>query len=151
VTAETIDHTTLTRLAEAGAVSSAHVVGQPGGWGILFKYGKTERALAAQRSQQVRVFRKLETLVGYLKELGIPRVDVDAAGYSPEGENVQKRPDCSAAMKQTHASAAYDRWLKAEVQAALDDPREPISHEEAEKHFAAKREALRKRAAENKS
>lgn len=67
MTTETIDHTTFTKLAEAGAVRSAHIVGQPGGWGILVKYGMTERALAAQRSQQVRIFRKFETLVGYLK------------------------------------------------------------------------------------
>lgn len=65
--AETIDHTTLTKLAEAGAVRSAHVVGQEGGWSILVKYGITERVLAAQRSHQVRIFRKLETLVNYLK------------------------------------------------------------------------------------
>jgi len=38
----------------------------------------TERALAAQRSHQVRIFRKLETLVEYLKGVGIPRFDVDA-------------------------------------------------------------------------
>src|ERR1035437_7036497 len=80
---ETIDHTTLTKLAEAGVVRSAHVIGQAGGWGILVKYGMTERALAAQRSHQVRVFRKLETLVAYLKGVGIPRFDVDSVNYDP--------------------------------------------------------------------
>ena len=78
---ETIDHTTLTKLAEAGVVRSAHVVGQEGGWGILVQYGMTERALAAQRSHQVRIFRKFETLVNYLKGVGIARFDVDAANY----------------------------------------------------------------------
>src|SRR5581483_9271752 len=102
---ETIDHTTLTKLAEAGLVRSAHVIGQAGGWGIMVKYGMTERALAAQRSQQVRIFRKFETLVGYLKEIGIPRFDVDAEEYSPEGGSAAKRPDRAAAMKEAHASA----------------------------------------------
>ena len=50
---DTIDHTTLSRLAEAGAVRSAHIIGQKGGWGVLVKYGMTERVLAAQRSHQV--------------------------------------------------------------------------------------------------
>lgn len=149
--AETIDHTTLTKLAEAGVVRSAHVVGQPGGWGVMVKYGMAERALAAQRSHQVRIFRKLETLVEYLKGVGIPRFDIDAVGYSPEGGSTQKRPDRAAAMKQAHASAAYDRWFREEVQAALDDPRERVSNEEVEKRFAGKREALRKRIAASQS
>ena len=81
MTAETIDHTTLIKLAEAGVVRSAHVIGRDGGWGILVRYGMTERLLAAQRSQQVRIFRKLETLVEYLKGVGIPRFEVDAENY----------------------------------------------------------------------
>ena len=45
--AETIDHGTLSRLVEAGAVRGAHIVGQSGGWVVLVKYGMTERPLAA--------------------------------------------------------------------------------------------------------
>jgi hypothetical protein len=148
---ETIDHTTLTKLAEAGVVRSAHVVGQAGGWGILVKYGMTERALASQRSHQIRIFRKLETLVEYLKGVGIPRFDVDAVNYDPEGEHAYKRPDRAEAMKQAHQAAAYDKWLKAEIQAALDDPRSSIPNEEVKKHFADRREALRKRIAAKQS
>ena len=96
---ETIDHTTLTKLAEAGVLHSAHVVGQEGGWGVLVKYGMTERALAAQRSHQVRIFRKLETLVDYLKGVGIPRFYVDAVNYDPDSATAQKRPDRAVAMK----------------------------------------------------
>lgn len=40
---------------------------------------------------------------------------------------------------------AYDAWFRAKVQEALDDPRPPLSHEEVEAHFAARRAAaLRK-------
>jgi hypothetical protein len=46
---DTIDHVTLERLAEAGAVRGANIVGQSGGWGVVIQYGKTERALAAER------------------------------------------------------------------------------------------------------
>ena len=134
---ETIDHTTLTKLAEAGVVRSAHVVGQDGGWGILVKYGMTERALAAQRSHQVRIFRKLETLVEYLKGVGIPRFDVDAVNYDPHSTTTTKRPDRAAAMKDAHAAAAYTKWLKAEVQEALDDTSSTIPHDEAMRQVRA--------------
>jgi len=132
---ETIDHATLTKLADAGVVRSAHVVGQDGGWGILVKYGTTERALAAQRSRQIRIFRKLETLVEYLKGVGIPRFDVDAANYKPD--NSARRPDRAAAMKDAHAAAAYTKWLKAEVQEAIDDTTPTVPHDEAMRQIRA--------------
>ena len=129
MTTETIDHTTLSRLAEAGAVRSAHIVGQDGGWGILVKYGMTERALAAQRSHQVRIFRKLETLVSYLKGVGIAHFEVDAANYDPKSLKVTRtRPDRSEAMKSAHKVVAYDKWLKAEIQEAIDDTSPLIPH-----------------------
>lgn len=137
MTTETIDHTTLTKLAEAGVVRSAHVVGQAGGWGILVRYGMTERALAAQRSHQVRIFRKLETLVDYLKGIGIPRFDVDAVNYDPDSVTVHKRPDRAAAMKSAHEAAAYTKWLKAEVQEAIDDTSPTVPHDEAMRQVRA--------------
>ena len=137
MTTETIDHTTLSKLAEAGVVRSAHVVGQAGGWGVLVKYGMTERALAAQRSHQVRIFRKLETLVEYLKGVGIPRFDVDAVNYDSEGGDTYKRPDRAEAMKKAHEAAAYDKWLKAEIQEAIDDTSPTIPHDEAMRQIRA--------------
>ena len=59
---ETITHPTLVQLVAAGAVRVVVAVGQPGGWTLLVRYGLAERALAAQRSKQLRVFRKLDTL-----------------------------------------------------------------------------------------
>lgn len=135
--AETIDHSTLSKLAEAGAVRSAHVVGRDGGWGIVVRYGTTERALAAQRSQQVRIFRKLETLVDYLKDIGISRFEVDSENYDPHGSTERKRPDRAAAMKDAHEAAAYVKWLKAEIQQAIDDPGPTVPHDEAMRQIRA--------------
>jgi hypothetical protein len=134
---ETIDHATLTKLAEAGVVRSAHVVGQDGGWGIVVKYGTTERALAAQRSHQLRIFRKLDTLADYLKGVGIPRFDVDAENYDPDSVAVTRRPDRAAAMKDAHAAAAYTTWLKAQVQEAIDDTSPTVPHDEAMRQVRA--------------
>lgn len=143
MTTETIDHATLAKLAEAGLVRGVRVVGQPGGWGVLVRYGKTERALAAQRSQQARLFRKLETLVGYLKGVGIARFDVDAVKWDTVGPTARKRPDTSAAMKNAHEAAAYDKWLKAEVQEAMDDTSLTIPHDEVARNVRAAIEAVR--------
>lgn len=144
MTAETIDHGTLSRLVEAGAVKRAHIVGQSGGWAVMVKYGMTERALAAQRTRQVRLFRRFETLVSYLKGIGIARYDVDAADFDPQTTR-PARPDRSEALKRAHEAVAHDTWFREQVQASMDDPRPSVSHEVVEAKFAAKREALRKR------
>ena len=78
---DTITHPTLVQLVAAGAVRVVIAVGQPGGWSLLVRYGLAERALAAQRSKQVRVFRKLDTLQAYLEEIGVRRCEVDAANF----------------------------------------------------------------------
>jgi hypothetical protein len=127
---QTIDHTTLSHLADAGMLSSTHAVGSAGGWGIIVKYGATESALAAQRSQNVRVFRKLETLVQYLKSLGIAQFEVDAANFDVGVKTAAKRPDRALALKSAHEAAAYTKWLKSEIQDAIDDPSPMILHED---------------------
>ena len=66
---ETTTHPTLVQLVAAGAIRVVVAVGQPGGWSLLVRYGLAERALAAQRSKQLRVFRKLDTLQAYLQQL----------------------------------------------------------------------------------
>jgi len=52
--------------------------------GDISAYGMTERVLAVQRSHQMRLFRKLDTLVLYLQGIGIPHFEVDAAQYAPQ-------------------------------------------------------------------
>lgn len=149
MSAETIDHPTLARLAQAQAVRAAHVIGQPGGWSIIVKYGMTERLVSATRSREVRVFKKLETLVGYLKELGVSSFDVNAADYDPAGGKTVARPDRSAALKRAHAAAAHDEWFRAEVDAAIKEADDPntvwVSNEDAKAEWAKKRAELVKR------
>jgi hypothetical protein len=143
---ETIDQKTLLQLVEAGAVRAAHVVGHGNGWTITAKYGLTERFLSAKRGD-VRVFRKLETLVSFLRELGISRFDVDAADYDPQAGGGPTRPDRSAALKEAHAARAYDKWFREQVQESLDDPRPNVPHTQVQQEMAKKKAALRKRIA----
>ncbi|KVN06292.1 MULTISPECIES: hypothetical protein [unclassified Burkholderia] len=142
---ETIDQKTLTQLVEAGAVRAAHVVGHGNGWTIAARYGLTERFLSAKRGD-VRVFRKLETLVSFLRDMGISRFDVDAAGFDPAAGG-PTRPDRSAALKEAHAARAYDKWFREQVQQAMDDPRPRIPHAEVQQRMEAKKAALRKQLA----
>ncbi len=40
-------------------------------------------------------------------------------------------------------SASYDAWFRAQVQAAIDDPRASIPHEEVKARFDERKKALR--------
>lgn len=142
---EMIDHAVLTRLIDAGVVSGASVIAKQGGWTIMIKYGASEAVLMAQRSGKVRVFKRFETLAGYLKDFGINRFEVDITEYDPASGVGVARPDRSEALKRAHEAAAYDAWFIGQVQASLDDPRPAIPHEEVEAYFAKRREELLKR------
>lgn len=149
--AATIDHHTLARLVEADAVRGTHVVAKPGGWGVIVQYGATESSLAATRSKETRVFKRLETLVGYLKDIGISRFDVDAADFDETAVKTYSRPDTSATLKQAHAALAHDRWFREQVEQALKqagDPSTPwLSNEAAMAEGAKRRAAWRARGA----
>ncbi|MFP3543501.1 hypothetical protein SB748_08465 [Rhizobium sp. SIMBA_035] len=133
-----IDHATLSRLAEAGAIDKTLVVGQLGGWSIVVRYGKSEHSLAAQRSRQVRLFKRMETLVSYLKDVGISQFEVDAADYAAESS---KRPDRADALKRAHEAAEHDRWFREQVGIGLREADDPntvwISNEDANKEMDA--------------
>lgn len=142
---ETIDHVTLSRLAEANVINGASIIGQPGGWGVVIKYGVTERALAAKRGS-VRIFRKFETLVSYLKGIGVARYQVDATGFDPASLKTTHRGTvASGRMKAAHEAAAYDKWFREQVQETLDDPRPSLPDAAVKKHFAARRKELKRR------
>lgn len=140
-TTDTIDHVTLQHLVEAGAVHGAEVIGQPGGWGIIVKYGMTERALAARRGA-IRVFGRFETLVNYLKGLGISQFNVNASNYDPADKKA--RPDAAARMKRTFDAAEHDKWFREQVQEGIrqaDDPSTVWIADAEVKVMSAKRRA----------
>lgn len=150
-TSNTIDHSTLSHLVDAGAVRAAHAVGQAGGWAVVVKCGTKESALAATKSKQVRLFKKLDKLVEYLMGLGISHFDVDTGNYDPGSLKTYTRPDRSAALKQAHEAAAYDTWFRSKVQESLDDPRPAISHEQVKAEWEAERAELLARAGKGRA
>lgn len=153
--ASTIDHNTLARLVEADAVRGTHIVGKPGGWGVIVRYGAMESPLAATRSKEARVFKRLETLVGYLKDIGIDRFDVDAADFDSTNVKTYSRPDTSATLKQAHAALVHDRWFREQVAQAVKEADDPatqwVSNETAMSESAKRRAAWRARGASVKA
>jgi hypothetical protein len=144
-TANTIDHVTLERLVEAGAVRGADVIGHAGGWGVVVKYGMTERALAARRGA-VRSFRKFETLVSYLRDVGIVEYKVNAADYDPEAlKTTRVRPDSSERMRSAFEAKAHADWMTQKVAESLADPAPNVAHDQVMVDAQAVIDAKRKK------
>ncbi len=147
-TAETIDHATLEHLAGAGAIRGASVVGQPGGWGVVFQYGTTERTLAVKRGQ-VRIFKKFDTLAVYLRKIGIETFKTDTKQFDPTVTHV-KRADTSERMRKAHEAAAHDAWFRAQVEHGLQEADDPntqwVSNETVKATSAKRRTAWAKKA-----
>ena len=145
ITANTIDHVTLERLVEAGAVRGADVIGHAGGWGIVVKYGMTERALAARRGA-VRTFRKFETLVSYLKGVGISQFQVNAADFDAAALKTSRvRPDSAQRMRSAFEASAHTEWVQHKAAQSLADTRPNVSHELAMSSVQAVIDAKRKK------
>jgi hypothetical protein len=145
--ADTIDHTTLSRLVEAGAVRGADVIGHGGGWGVVVKYGKTQRALAARRGA-VRTFRKFETLVSYLKSIGICQYNVNATDFDPQAlKSSRVRPDASERMRSAFEAKAHTDWVREKVAESLADPRPNMAHRQVMDEVQALIDAKRKQRA----
>lgn len=145
---QTIDHTTLTKLVEAGAVRAASVVGQSAGWGVLVRYGRIDCPLAARRGGG-RKIRKLDTVMDYLKALGISRFDVDAANFDAQAiKTTRTRPDSSTTMSRVHEAAAHDAWFREQVKLGVSalDAGQILSEAQHAAHRAKRRAALTKRA-----
>lgn len=151
----TIDHHTLARLVQDSAVHATHVVATPGGWAVIVQYDGIESALAATRSKQIRVFKRLETLIGYLKGVGISRFDVDANYFDTAAAKPPSRPDNSASLKQAHAALAHDRWFRDKVEQALkeadDLAAQWVSNETAMAEAAKRRAVWRTKGASMKA
>ncbi len=54
-TKTTIDTAIAKRMVEASAIRTAAIIGQPGGWSVLLKFGLTEKVLGVQRTDKPRL------------------------------------------------------------------------------------------------
>ncbi len=109
---------TARELAQAGSISAAMIVGQPGGWGVRLRVGQSEGALAGKDGRP-RLFSKIDTAAATMRDLGLTQVVIDLAGHT-EDPIPSRRPDRSEALKRAHAAAAHDTWFRQQVQVTLD-------------------------------
>jgi len=149
MTLETVNTAIAKQLVIEHAVRGASIVGRAGGWSVILKLGKSEKALAAQRSKHIRVWRSLDRCVAFMRdELGIAKInELDASHYAAESPTRQTRADASDRLRHAHEAAAHDRWFRGEVQKGLDDlaAGRIITHEEYKAHSAKRKAALKKR------
>lgn len=131
-TKNTIDTAIAKRMVDAQAIRTASIIGQPGGWSVILKIGMQEKALGAQRSDKPRLWKSLDRCVDYLKsELHIARFDMlDATQFSAVPMAGHTKNKAGERMRLAHEAAAYDKWLKAEIQEAIDDPRPNVAHDD---------------------
>lgn len=129
---QTIDTAIARRMVDANAILGASIIGQSGGWSVMLKLGVTEKPLGTQRTDKPRIWRSLDSCIGYLtSELHISRFDMlDATNYQKLGSASILRNDTSERMRRAHKAAAYDKWFREGVQASIDDPRPTVPHSE---------------------
>jgi hypothetical protein len=95
----TIKEPVLRELVQAAAVTRATVTGQEKGFSVIVYYGSTERTLATTRGT-VRLFASLDTAGAFVRDVGLPRFDVDMNRYEP-GRLRKARPDRAEALRHT--------------------------------------------------
>jgi hypothetical protein len=140
---ETIDGKAVKSLVSAHALNGAVVLGQPGGFAVLVNYGENQRAVAAQRSRQIRIWRNLNTAAAYVRdELGLARFEIDMTEHDPSAVE-RKRPDTAERQRQLHEAAEHDAWFRGQVQKALVGIKDGSNPEISEEAWAARAKAKR--------
>ncbi|MDZ7875640.1 MAG: hypothetical protein U5N27_22680 [Rhizobium sp.] len=140
---ETDDGKAVKNLAGAHALNGAVVFGQPGGFAILVRYGVNERAVAAQRSRRMRIWRNLNTAAAYVHdELGLARFEIDMTDHDPAAVE-RRRPDTAERQRQIHEAAEHDAWFRGEVQKALDGIKDGSNAAIPEDEWAARAKVKR--------
>lgn len=73
----------LKKLAEAGSVSKLSAQGIPGGFLLYATVGLQEAAVTAYRGQP-RVFKRLDAVAKYARDIGIDRFEVHLKSWSTQ-------------------------------------------------------------------
>ena len=87
--------------------------------------------LAKARSTEPRRFGNPVAALNVLRDVGITVGQFDASDWNPdEKEESTGNRGRAEALRKAHQAAAYIDWLAADIQAAIDDPRPSIPHED---------------------
>ena len=116
----------------AGGVVGVTLKGRGGGFFLeITTRSGHDAILSKARSTEPRRFGNPTSALVVLRDLGIAVAQLDATDWSPDQKDMsQSRQDRAQAMREAHEAAAYTRWVAAELQASIDDPRLSIPHEQ---------------------
>jgi len=95
----TIKEPVFRELVQASAVAGATVTGQEKGFAVMVRFGTGEKILATTRGA-VRLFASLDTAGAFIRDVGLPRFDVDMSRHEP-GRLRKARPDRAEALRRT--------------------------------------------------
>ncbi len=116
----------------AGGVVGVTLKGHGGGFFLeITTRSGHDAILSKARSTEPRRFGNPTSALVVLRDLGIAVAQLDATDWSPDQKDMsQSRQDRAQAMREAHEAAADTRWLAAELQASIDDPRPSLPHEQ---------------------
>lgn len=118
--------------ASAGGVTGVTLKGQGGGFFVEIATRSGQDAMLVKaRTTEPRRFGNPTSALIVLRDVGIDLVQLDATDWNPDQKDMNRsRQSRAVAMREAHEAAAYNQWLAAEIQEAIDDPRPSISHDE---------------------
>ncbi|MDY0329793.1 MAG: hypothetical protein RBR52_04775 [Thiomonas sp.] len=118
--------------ASAGGVTGVTLKAQGGGFFVAIATRSGQDAfLVKARTTEPRRFGNPTSALIVLRDVGIAVAQIDATDWNPEQKDMTRsRQSRAEAMRSAHQAAAYNQWLAAEIQEALDDPRPSIPHDE---------------------
>ena len=117
--------------AHAGGVTGVTLKGQGGGFVVeISTRSGHDAVLAKVRSAEPRRFGSPSSALMALRDVGIAVSMVDTTEWDPGQKDASRsRPSRAEAMREAHEAAAYSKWLAAEIQASVDDPRPGTPHD----------------------
>jgi len=95
----TIKEPVVRELVQASSEVTATIMGQNKGFAVLMRIGSSEKTLVTSRGI-IRLFASLDTAGAFVRDIGIPRFDVDMTQHQP-GRLRKPRPDRAEALRQT--------------------------------------------------
>ncbi|MHB1616484.1 MAG: hypothetical protein ACYCUX_04370 [Metallibacterium sp.] len=97
----------------SGAVKSATIRGQKGGYAVLACVGMQQRPLGT-RTGAVRLFSTADTAIKLLRGLGVYHAKLDMTHYEA-GSLRPARPDIARKNREANAALEHDRWFRDQV------------------------------------
>ena len=107
---QTVQLATARELASTGSVRDTLLVGQRGGYAVLFKIGVGQQRALVTKEGAPRLFAGIDAAARVLRDIGITRYQVDASGLAEDGGDPHPENSAGAATIKAPASILQERW-----------------------------------------